>query len=146
MKKYFVPACLISLSLPVRADIVQDWQNPIHYPARVIAVQWENGRLDAKTSMKLGAWTMSFGPPVQCAVDFHFPDGRSLAIGGDNCDIAGSAAPYRKRFHCRNAAVGDRFCDLALLPKCQLRIYYTKTYIPDNWIDIPCPTALELAQ
>jgi hypothetical protein len=131
-----------------RAELVRDWRNTAHYPARVMAIHWESGRLDARTSVRFGAWTVRFGPPPQFALDIHFPApyGRSLTIGGDNPDVNGNAAPSRKMFHCSNAAVGSRFCSFALYPKCQLLIYGSKIYIPDSRIDIPCPTALELAQ
>lgn len=130
-----------------RAELVRDWRNAAHYPARVVAIHWESGRLDARSSVRFGAWTVRFGPPAQFALYFQHPDGtRGLSIGGDNPDINGSAAPARKMFHCSNTAVGSRFCSFALYPKCQLLIYGSKIYIPDSWIDIPCPTALDLAQ
>jgi hypothetical protein len=134
-----------------QAEVVRDWRNAIHYPARVRAIHWESGRLDARTSVRFGAWTVRFPSPPQFAVYFHLPDGtRSLAIGGDNPDVNGSAAPQNKKFHCSNAAVAGRFCDFGFLfapyPACRLYIYGSKIYLPDSRIDIPCPTALELAQ
>jgi hypothetical protein len=154
MKKALMAAVIaaIGLSAPAGAGEVQNWESPMHYPARLIAVRWENGRLDARTSMKFGAWTISFGPPLHFVLYYRLGDGhRGLSLGGDNADAHGSAAPARKLFHCSNAAVGGRFCSLHFKlnnreAECELLIYYTKTYLADDYIDIPCPTSLELAQ
>src|SRR5262245_39926251 len=35
-------AAVLALVAAARAEIVRDWRNPIHYPARVIAIHWES--------------------------------------------------------------------------------------------------------
>src|SRR5438128_1978419 len=114
----------------VRAELVGDWQNAANYPARVIAVHWENGHLDARTKVIFGAWTIGWGTSTKFAIDYHFPDRtRALSIGGHNPGSQ-AAAHHREHFHCWNNAVGERYCNLALYPKCQLLIYHTKAYLP----------------
>ena len=132
-----------------RAEMVRDWRNAMHYPARVMGVHWDNGRLDARSSVRFGAWTVSFGPPVHFALYFQFPDGTPsvIAIGGDNPDV-NARTGSRKLFHCSSAAVGGRLCSLSFHPgagRCQLLLYTTR-WVADTYIDISCPNALDLAR
>lgn len=130
---------------PACAEMVRDWQNSMYYPARVVAVHWDSGRLDARSGVKFGAWTVRFGTPIHFA---HYVQGlQVITISGDNPDVKGRTGS--NVFRCRNAAVGERLCDLSFnlnASRCSLNIWMTG-WIRDNaYIDIPCPTALDLAQ
>jgi len=135
---------------PACAEMVRDWQNMMHYPARVIAVEWEGGRLDARSSVRFGAWTIRFGTPIHFA---HYESSlgyglRSVGIWGDNPDPKGPIGNNVLR--CSNAAVGQRLCTLTLgtdTAWCSLNIWAPSGRMIDTQsINIPCPTALDLAQ
>jgi hypothetical protein len=106
-KAVFIGA--MAFAAPLHAEVVQDWQNKLHYPARVLAIEWGNGRrLDAQHCAKFGAWTVCYDTSVQFAFfDYrHSLLANHLFIGGDR--PAGWTTP--NKFQCSNAAAGKRTC------------------------------------
>jgi hypothetical protein len=117
----------------------------------VLAVQWETGRLDARSNVRFGAWTIQFGTLVRYAV--YIKSIGSITIGGDN--------PLTERIsgemHCFNAALGERYCTLDFNwpvagKPCIISIWGepigSQSFRYENKLDvsIPCPTALDLVQ
>ena len=134
----------LALTAPARAEMVRDWQNPMYYPVRVIAVEWDSGRLDARNSVRFGAWTISFGQPPKYAAHVWSDN---FTIGLDHPTL------YRRNgFICRNAALGTTSCDLKVeRGECMLRIPHIiqggrEDLTRPKMIPIPCPTGLDLAQ
>jgi len=133
---------ILMFAEPTLAEVVSDWQNPVHYPARVTAIQWPNGRLDAHNSMRFGAWTIRFGPPLQFAVYFGF---ETIWIGGDNPSSDGPVGD--KVFRCSNAAIGERLCTFRFFANarvCELQVWISGKIRDNQYLRIPCPTALNL--
>jgi len=127
-----------------RADMVQDWRNPVNYPARVLAVIWNSGRLDANSPMKFGAWTVHFDSETPLVADLTELFGKPLQIGIGN-------PKAQITLKCSNAIVGERRCVLIFgfnPDRCSLDTYsYFDISVGQadmQLIDIPCPTALDL--
>ncbi len=144
----------------VRAESVSDWRNPIHYPTLVAAIQWNEQRLDANTSVRFGSWTVWFGAPTHVAsyVQFGAADAGFIYIMGERVvgkSVTGHGDRLRgKSLRCINAAAGESTCsldfDLRVGGACQMNIWYVSgsTHYPDKdqHLRIPCPQALEFVR
>jgi hypothetical protein len=132
----------ISQALP---ETVRDWRNAMYYPARVLAVHWSNGRLDARSSVRFGAWTVRFGGSPRYAV--HWTAGISF-ISIMNDQPSSKTQRGYNTLRCSNSALGEAFCGLEFNlanSSCNLLIYGHLAR-DTRYVAIPCPTALELAQ
>jgi len=148
MRSPFALAMML-LYTPAHALMITDWKNISHYPSRVIGVQWENGRLDAKHGITFGAWTIYFGTPTHYAVYVPIGEFSSISVAGDNPYLKGPIGEHV--FWCWNAAVSTKLCTLSFYlakDRCEIDVWITGKLIPrDNMsISIPCPIALDLAQ
>ena len=134
------------IATPVLAEVLDDWQNPINYPARVAAVNWGGRRLDAKTSVSFGAWTIQFSNPTYVAryEGYVDPPVRVIHVGGVDRNMT---------MKCSNAVSGERNCYLQFWVTSNRQCeFHTFTGFGARGIgnfvnlDIPCPTSLDVAR
>ena len=135
-----------TLATSAPAEIVQNWQDAANYPARVVAVYWDDRRLDANSTVRFGAWTVRFSAPAHIAtyVDTPGTPARLIALG---------SVVANESLRCSNAVVGEQNCYLQFWltgnHACLVGTFTgsgARNVANLETFDIACPTALDLAQ
>lgn len=134
MRKVFavVPA-ILGLCAPVSAgDLVKNYaQDMSRYPARVQALQFASGVMDASHRILFGYWTVHFAEPTPVATPFE-GEGRT-----DSFEIP---------LQCENGELGTRDCTIEIVetrwntPVCRI----TDGERVD--ITVACPEAIEFVK
>ena len=137
---------LVAPCTPGTAEPVSKWESPVNYPARVVAVIWDQTSLDADNPVRFGAWTVRLEPGrAYIARHGEAPFGSLITIGSVNA----AESP-----RCSNVIEGERSCYFHFefgpggsKPGCLLMTYKGSgagNVSESRDFPIPCPTALDL--
>ena len=138
-------AVSVALSAPACAESIQNWRDGVNYPAHVKSIPFGSGTLSAGSSVRFGAWTISFenGPPVA-----EYQDSAAM-----KCTVVRIA-----ELKCSNSVAGAKLCQMWFTVRgcessgavgtaaCRVNALMVEDRGTMPEFIVPCPASIDLAR